>query len=257
VTHDPDQPHTTGGEPPQPPKPPAPPVVPQPPAPPAGTTPEWEVVTGPGGAEPRSTGGGRRGSARTRAVLAATAVAVLAVGGTVAYAATSGNSGPSAIGTAASGSASASASPDDRPGDGPGRGPWFGRGGLGVHGESTVKDPDSDEWVVRIWQRGTVEKVDGDQVTVKSEDGAAWTWTVDEDTKVFPEDTSGSDALAKGDTVFLTGTRADDGDRTATRVLTGTWDKPDGRGWLDRFPGHGPRHEHENAPSPSGSGATA
>ncbi|WLW57520.1 DUF5666 domain-containing protein [Streptomyces sp. YU58] len=241
MTHDPEQPHITGGEPSEQ---------------PAGTTPDPEVITGPGGAEPRHGGLWRR-SARARTVLAATAVAVLAVGGTVAYAATSGDSSPSATGTAASGSPSASASPDDRPGDGHGRGPWFGRGGNAVHGESTVKDPDSDEWVVRIWQRGTVEKVDGDQVTVKSEDGAAWTWTVGEDTKVFPEDTSGSDALAKGDTVFLTGTRSDNGDRTATRVLTGTWDKPDGRGWLDRFPGHGPRHEHQHEPSPSGSGATA
>ncbi|MEU7662975.1 DUF5666 domain-containing protein [Streptomyces lincolnensis] len=243
MTHDPDQPHTTGNEPPEP---------------PTGTTPHQEVVTGPGGAEPRTTGVRRRASARTRTVVAATAVAVLAVGGTVAYAATSADSGPSATGATPSGSASASLSPDERPGDGHGRGPWFGRGGNAVHGESTVKDPDSDEWVVRIWQRGTVEKVDGDQVTVKSEDGAVWTWTVDADTQVLPEGTSGSDALTKGDTAFLAGTRSDDGDRTATRVLTGTWPgtrhKEGDGGWLDRLPGHGPRDERGS--SPSGSGAT-
>jgi hypothetical protein len=246
VTHDPDQPHTTGNEPPEP---------------PAGTNPEPEVGTGPGGAEPPGTGVRRRGSARTRTVAAATAVAVLAVGGTVAYAATSGDSGSSATGATPSASAPASPSPDERGGDGHGRGPWFGRGGNAVHGESTVKDPESDEWVVRIWQRGTVEKVDGDRVTVKSEDGAVWTWTVDADSKVFPEGTSGSDALGKGDTAFLAGTRSDDGDRTATRVLTGTWpdtwhkEKEGDGGWRDRLPGHGPRDD-ERGSSPSRSGAT-
>jgi hypothetical protein len=178
-------------------------------------------------------------------------VAVLALGGTVAYAATSAGSGNGAL-PAASGSASASPSPGE-PGDRPGRGPWFGLGGIGVHGESTVKDRGSGAWVVRIWQRGTVEKVDGDRVTVKSEDGAAWTWTVGADVKVFPDDGSGADALKKGETVFLVGSRSD-GTRTAQHILSGAWEKKV-PGWLDRLPGH--KFRDREAPSPSGSGATA
>jgi hypothetical protein len=239
VTHDPDQEHTVGAE------------------PPSGEGADWEVLTGPGGAEPeRAPGGGLRGvwqrrSTHARAVTAATAVAVLALGGTVAYAATSAGSGNGAL-PAASGSASASPSPGE-PGDRPGRGPWFGLGGIGVHGESTVKDRDSGAWVVRIWQRGTVEKVDGDRVTVKSEDGAAWTWTVGADVKVFPDDGSGADALKKGETVFLVGSRSD-GTRTAQHILSGAWEKKV-PGWLDRLPGH--KFRDREAPSPSGSGATA
>jgi hypothetical protein len=249
VTHDPEQAHTADGEP----KPDRP----------AETHADGEVLVGPGGAEPERTTGAavhglwRRRSARARTVIAATAVAVLALGGTVAYAATSGNSGSSGDEALAAASGSATPSPDG-PGDRHGHGPWF-LGSDAVHGESTVKDRGGD-WVVRVWQRGTVEKVDGDQVTVQSEDGAAWEWTVDSDTKVFPDDTSGTDTLKDGDTVYLVGTRSDDGTRTATRVLSGTWEDRKGSGdWRGKFPdrpghpGHGFRDGKK--PSPSGSGA--
>ncbi|MFC8513306.1 hypothetical protein [Streptomyces sp. NPDC057257] len=229
------------------------------------TTPDWEVMTGPGGPEraqePAWDRVWRKRSARSRAVIAAATVAVLALGGTVAYAATSTGSA-----TGATPSASGSASPSPSGPEGGHGGRWFDFGGMGVHGESTVKDQDTGKWVVRVWQRGTVEKVSGDQVTVKSEDGAEWTWTVNSDTAVLHDGTksTGSGDLKKDETVFLVGTRSDSGTRTATRVLSGTLDgKAQGdRGPGGGFPGHGPRDWRmpsppaSPSPSPSGSGAT-
>ncbi|MEU6259956.1 hypothetical protein [Streptomyces sp. NPDC047043] len=220
---------------------------------------DWEVMQGPGGAdrtpEPAWDKVWRRRSNRARAVIAATTVAVLALGGTVAYAATSGGSSGSATP-----SASGSASPD-KPGGGRHGGHWFDFGGMGVHGESTVKDQDTGKWVIRVWQRGTVEKVDGDQVTVKSEDGAEWTWAVNSDTTVLHDGTksSGTGDLKKDETAVLVGTRSDDDTRTATRVISGTSDNRDPGGWRDGFPGgHGPRDWRMPSPStsPSGNGAT-
>ncbi|MFI7501055.1 hypothetical protein ACIBVL_21640 [Streptomyces sp. NPDC049687] len=223
---------------------------------------EVEVLSGPGGEEkerrsPRTLW--ERRSRRGRAVIAATTVAVLALGGTVAYAATSGGSADGS----ASASPSASSSPSHGPGDRHGRGgPWFGFG-LGddaAHGEATVKDRDTGKWVVRVWQRGTVEKVDGDRVGVRSEDGTSWTWTVGSDTSVFTDGTSGSgaDALKKGDTVVVVGSRSGD-TYTATRVMSGDLgdrgpDQDDRRGG---FPGHGPwnRDGDDRSPGPTGSGA--
>ncbi|WP_328869257.1 DUF5666 domain-containing protein [Streptomyces sp. NBC_00287] len=174
----------------------------------------------------------RRQSARARTITAATTIAVLALGGTVAYAATSSGSD----GGGGSTTPSASASPDapDRPGERHHRGPWFGMGGGAVHGEATVQDGDSDEWIVRVWQRGTVEEVDGEQVTVRSEDGAEWTWTVGSDTTVHKQ--GDSDGLKDGDEVYLAGTRSDDGERTADHVLAGTWEKRDPGDWRDKLP---------------------
>ncbi|MFI5882825.1 hypothetical protein [Streptomyces sp. NPDC051554] len=210
--------------------------------------PEWEVLTGPGGAE---RDGGldrlwRQRSRRSRAVIAVATVGVLALGGTVAYAATSGGSGSDAVPAAA-------ASPSGTPSPGgPGfrHGGGFGLGGAAVHGEATVKDDATGKWVVRIWQRGTVTKVDGDQVTVKSDDGTSWTWTVG--SSATPQ---GATALKKGDTASLTGTRSDTGTRTADRAFTGTFDRKgpsDGRGGPGgRGPwGHG-NHGPSAAPSPS------
>lgn len=220
-------------------------------------TADREVMTGPGGPD-REPGRWRRRSRRARAVAAAATVAVLALGGTVAYAATSGGSGQGATP-----SASGSASPSPRgPGGRHGVGPWFGFGfgSLGVHGETTVKDQDTGKWVVRIWQRGTVEKVDGDQVTVKSDDGARWAWTVNSDTAVFRDGTKGSGAgdLKKGETALLAGTRSDDGTRTATRAVSGAFDRNGPGDRHGRFPGPGNRdwRHHAPSPSPSGNGAT-
>ncbi len=219
--------------------------------------PEWEVLTGPGGAE-RDRGLDRlwrQRSRRARAVIAVATVGVLALGGTVAYAATSGSSGSDAV-PAAAGSPSGTPSPGG-PGFRHGGGGGFGLGGAAVHGEATVKDDATGKWIVRIWQRGTVTKVDGDQVTVKSDDGTSWTWTVGSDAKA-----QGAAALKKGDTASLTGTRSDTGTRTADRAFTGTFDRKgpgDGRGGPGgRGPGPWGRGDSSPSPtpSPSGSGAT-
>ncbi|MET7453427.1 hypothetical protein ABZT03_16335 [Streptomyces sp. NPDC005574] len=223
----------------------------------------WELISH-GGAEPSGPPGARlrdawrRRSVRARTVAAAATVAVLAVGG-VAYAASSGSDGGGAAPVAAA-SASPSGSPG-APGERPGRGMWFGLGGDPVHGEVTVKDRDTGKWVVRVWQWGTAEKVNGDQVTVRSEDGASWTWTIDSDTSVFRDGApdSGSGAVKKGETYYLAGSRAQNGTRTAARVLSGTWrDGYHGRydgGSAPRDehpgPGHGPRDRHAPAPSSS------
>ncbi|WP_340384357.1 hypothetical protein U5640_41320 [Streptomyces sp. SS7] len=223
---------------------------------------EVEVLSGPGGEE-REPGSPAarawRRSARGRAVIAATAVAVLALGGTVAYAATSGGSSGSPS------PAPASSSPSEGPGGGHWRGgPWsgFGFGGDAAHGEATVKDRDTGTWVVRVWQRGTVEKVDGDRVTVKSEDGTSWTWTVGADAAVRTGGTSGSgaSALKKGDTVVVVGSRSGD-TYTAVRVVSG-----DFPGFRDRGPDrdkghdgfrHGPwNHGDDTSPAPTNNGAT-
>lgn len=194
----------------------------------------------------------QRRSARGRAVIAATTVAVLALGGTVAYAATNGSHGGS---PSASPSASSSEGPGGRHGHG---GPWFGMGGDAVHGEATVKDPDTGKWVVRVWQRGTVQKVNDDRVTVRSEDGTSWTWTVPSDTSVRSDGGSGSGAgsLKKGDTVYVVGSRSGDTD-TADRVLSGAFDDHGPGSRRGGFPGHGPWHRGDDrSPGPTGSGAT-
>ncbi|MFF1548449.1 hypothetical protein [Streptomyces sp. NPDC058291] len=192
-------------------------------------------------------------SPRARALVAATTVAVLALGGTVAYAATSNGSGGGS--PSATPSASSSEGPGGRHGPG---GPWFGLGGDAAHGETTVKDPGTGDWVVRVWQRGAVEKADDGHATVKSEDGASWTWTVGPDTRVSADGASGSGAgaLTKGDTVFVVGTRSGD-TYTADRVLSGAFGdrgRDDHRGG---GPGHGPwdRGGEHRSPGPSGSGA--
>lgn len=261
MTHDPEQEHTAGGESSDRPFEP----VPVESASTARTGADREVLSGPGGPEREHTPGAglrglwRRQSLRTRAVTAAATVVVLGLGGTVAYAAGSGGSPGDGDSPAASGPASPS---PDGPGGRYGHGPWFGLGG--VHGEATVKDRDTGEWVVRTWQRGTVEKVDGDQVTVRSEDGAEWTWTVNSDTRVHRAGT-GADALKKGEKAYLVGTRSGDGTRAAARVLAGdskVEERGKDKGPGDRrghFRGHGPRDWRAPVPSasPSGSGARA
>ena len=93
-----------------------------------------------------------------------------------------------------------------------------------AHGEATVKDPDSGQWIVKVWQRGTVQGTAGGTVTVKSADGSSWTWHTGSDTMVFKDGarSSGTAGIADGETVFLAGTRAADGSNTAERILIGT-----------------------------------
>ncbi|MFI5966943.1 hypothetical protein ACIA8J_32890 [Streptomyces asoensis] len=222
---------------------------------------EPELLLGPVDADRERAGLGtlwRRRPSRGRAVIAATTVAVLALGGTVAYAAASGNSGSGA--PSAPPSSSSSEGPGGRHGHG---GPWSGPGGDAAHGEATVKDPRSGDWVVRVWQRGTVTKTDGDRVTVKSEDGASWTWTVAADTPVRGDGAgpgSGPGALKTGATVFVVGTRSG-GTNTADRVLSGDpGDRGPGERWHGGSPGHGHgpwNHGGDRSPSPGPTGGGA
>ncbi|MEU9453335.1 hypothetical protein [Streptomyces sp. NPDC048277] len=243
MTHEPEQEHRRDGDGTDPSIPPMPDRPPQ-------AAPEWEVLSGVGpdrepGAPLRDRW--RRQSVRTRAVTVAFVAGALALGGTAAFAAGSGGSGPAA--PAASGAPSAPSAPGGRS---PGHG-WFGMGGMGVHGEATVKDPDTGKYVVRVWQRGTVEKVDGDQVTVKSDDGTSWTWTVGSDVKVRGD----AGSLKKDAKAFLVGTRGSDDKLTASGAFSGDF-MGMGRGGAMHDRG-GPWHRPGNpspAPSPSGSGAT-
>ncbi|MFI6247545.1 hypothetical protein [Streptomyces sp. NPDC051016] len=244
MTHEPEQENRRDGDGTGPSVPPMPDRPPQ-------AAPEWEVLSGPGadrepGAPLRDRW--RRQSTRTRAVTVAFVAGALALGGTVAFAAGSGTSG-SPTPPAASGAPSAAPSPD---GHGPGHGGWFGMGGMGVHGEATVKDPDTGKYVVKVWQRGTVEKTDGDQVTVKSDDGTSWTWTVGSDVKVRGD----ADSLKKDATVFLVGTRGDDGKLSASAALSGDFTGMGRGGMHDRGGPWMRPGDRPPSPSPSGSGAT-
>ncbi|WP_155059589.1 DUF5666 domain-containing protein [Streptomyces blattellae] len=240
MTHNPEQEPTAGGE--------QPDWLIESPTAPDQRGPDWEVLMGPGGPEPEWTPPGAalrerwyRRSARARALTTAATVVALGLGGTVAYAATSSGSSDSAS-AAASGSSSDTSSDtssdddnNDRPWGGPGM--WFG-GGSAAHGEATVED--GDDWVVQIWQSGTIEELDGNEITVKSEDGAEWTWTVDEDATIYHDGSSSSeiDDLEEGETAFLSGTRSDDDTRTATRVATSdSEDDEDGDDDAARTPG--------------------
>ncbi|MGK5555784.1 DUF5666 domain-containing protein [Actinomadura kijaniata] len=98
----------------------------------------------------------------------------------------------------------------ERPhGDRPGRG-MFGA----LHGEFTVKDKDG-KYVLRDVQRGQVTAASATSLTVKSEDGTSWTWTVNGDTRVARNEKITS--LKAGDTVRVVGTRSGE-TRTAAFV---------------------------------------
>ncbi|MEU1299640.1 hypothetical protein [Streptomyces shenzhenensis] len=74
---------------------------------------------------------------------------------------------------------------------------------MGVHGEATVADPGTGRWVVRVRQQAPAQGPTAEQVTVASDDGARWTWTVGPDTTVRRSGSSGSGALVEGATAFL------------------------------------------------------
>jgi hypothetical protein len=120
----------------------------------------------------------------------------LAVGGATAYAASS-SSGPSATSTP-----SASAAPHKAA-------HRHVRVPLGVHGQATVKNGKTGQYVVREWQRGQITAVSGDTVTVKSADGTSWTWTASSSTRVTREGQKiAESALKSGDSVVVLGTQS-------------------------------------------------
>ncbi|WDV49661.1 hypothetical protein PV963_04430 [Streptomyces coeruleorubidus] len=79
----------------------------------------------------------------------------------------------------------------------------------GVHGQATVKNRKTGQFVVREWQRGSITGVSGATLTVKSADGVSWTWTVEKNARItrggkkFAES-----ALKTGDTVRVVGRQA-------------------------------------------------
>ncbi|MFF4651735.1 hypothetical protein [Streptomyces sp. NPDC001380] len=186
---------------------------------------------------------------RRHATAAAVTAAVLAAGGTVAYAVAtddgSSGSAPAAAPAAApldgmpsagpAGPAQADPGQSAPPSSGPQTAPEEGlplHGGAAVHGEATVRDPGTGRWTVRVWQRGTVASSSGASFTVRSADGAVWTWRTGPDTAT--RDGNGGRAPARGSAVLVSGTRGADGTDTAALVLA----RPDGGGQDGRTPPH-------------------
>ena len=120
-----------------------------------------------------------------------------------------------------------------------------------LHGESVVKKADGT-FATELGQRGTVEAVSGNSITVRSEDGYSQAYTVNDETKITqvaaadstpgtadggkrPKPAAGSIAdIATGDVVRISGVK--DGDQvTAERILEGDTDRPG----LGRGNGHG------------------
>lgn len=86
----------------------------------------------------------------------------------------------------------------------------------GVHGEATVRRKDG--FHLATWQRGKVTAVSGTSLTVRSADGASWTWTANGGTRVRKNgEKAGLKALATGDQVVVAGERSG-GTRTARLV---------------------------------------
>ncbi|MGI5324896.1 DUF5666 domain-containing protein [Actinomadura nitritigenes] len=86
----------------------------------------------------------------------------------------------------------------------------------GVHGEATVRTKDG--FRLADWQRGTITGVSGTTLTVRSADGATWTWTTNGDTRVRKDGGKSTlSALASGAQVFVLGERSGD-TRTAKLV---------------------------------------
>ncbi len=91
----------------------------------------------------------------------------------------------------------------------PGKGHPFRRARAlnGVHGEATVKRKDG--FHLATWQRGKITSVSATGLTVRSEDGASWTWTTDGKTRVRKDgDKASLKNLAAGDQVLVAGERS-------------------------------------------------
>ena len=112
-----------------------------------------------------------------------------------------------------------SPSPTAHAGQGhPGKGHPFRRARAlnGVHGEATVKRKDG--FHLATWQRGKITSISGSGVTVRSEDGASWTWKTDDKTRVRKNgDKSSLKSLAGGDQVLVAGERS--GDTRTARLI--------------------------------------
>ncbi|MGR6975057.1 hypothetical protein ACU639_36675 [Streptomyces cynarae] len=141
---------------------------------------------------------------KRRAVVTGVVLAgVLAVGGATAYA-----SSASAPGASPSSAASASSAKQHHKKHNKKRGKHH-RSLPGVHGQATVKNRKTGQFVVREWQRGSITGVSGATLTVKSADGVSWTWTVEKNAKIIRDGKKVAEsALKTGDTVMVVGRRA-------------------------------------------------
>lgn len=79
-----------------------------------------------------------------------------------------------------------------------------------LHGELVVSTDDGPKTI--LVQRGTVTAVDGDSMTVKSDDGFTLTWTFDDKLRVLERrQTVNGDALEVGEKVGVVGGKTDAG----------------------------------------------
>jgi hypothetical protein len=99
---------------------------------------------------------------------------------------------------------------------GPG-GHGFGlRGGRGVHGEATVRD--GDGFRLATFQHGEITALSSPTLTVKSADGATWTWTTNGDTRIRKDrENIALKDLAKDDEIRIAGERS--GDTRTAKII--------------------------------------
>jgi len=204
---------------------------------------------------------------RKALIAGAVALAITGTGAAIAWSADSPSPSPSQSQSAPSAPAQENrqdeqAKPDKQSKPGKAQRPQL------QHSESVVKNADGTFKTV-VEQRGTVEAVSANSITVKSEDGYSRTYAVNAETKVTKAPATGEDgkwqrpspgtiaAITAGEVVRISGTKNGD-QATAERIAEGAGDVPGlglgsgnghghGKG-LGRGQGHG------NAPS-SGAGA--
>jgi hypothetical protein len=178
-----------------------------------------------------------RGSLRIRA-LTGTALGVVAglalTGCANARPADSSDIDPVTLAALASVDADVSGQPgwlDDQPGWRGRGGPWghrhplFGaapRGaglhGAGLHGELTVQTEDGPQTIVV--QRGTIDAIDGDTLTIESADGFTLDWTCADECQVIDDhEKVDLSRLAPGTEVGVVGVRDSDGGSALARVV--------------------------------------
>ncbi|MFC5184205.1 DUF5666 domain-containing protein [Actinomadura harenae] len=126
-------------------------------------------------------------------------------------------------------------------GSGHGHGPGAGRFAA-LHGEFTVKD-EKGAYVLRDVQSGKVRAVSATSLTVRSDDGTDWTWTLDSGTRVGHGQKI--DTIKTGDTVRVEGARSGDV-RTAAFVgePPSGKDGRDGKDGDHGRAGHGSNGDH-------------
>ncbi|MBC3839693.1 hypothetical protein GXW82_04030 [Streptacidiphilus sp. 4-A2] len=147
---------------------------------------------------------------------------VLAAGGATAYAATgSGSTGTASAGTVSAGTVSTTSSAHL------GTTTAVTRAGhrlalRGLHGQVTVRNAKTGQFVTREWQRGLITAVSGTTLTVRSADGTTWTWTAAANAKVTRDGAKISESTLKtGDPVLVAGKQAGS-TNDATRIFAPT-----------------------------------